>query len=63
MRKTYCDVCGKELDYEENLSPIEIRYNNLWRGHTRNIDLCSECKEKFEEYIDKYLDGSLDEGN
>lgn len=63
MIKTYCDKCGKELNYEETISPIEIKYEHLFATKTRHIDICSKCNKKFVEYINKYLDGSSDEGN
>jgi hypothetical protein len=55
MKKTYCDLCGKETS--EDGYHIEAMIDEKEKGiighETKEFDLCNGCYEKLEDYIEK----------
>lgn len=52
MKKTICDVCGKEMPTFKNELPLEdiqfciSSYGNIW-------DVCDECRKELDDLIQK----------
>ncbi len=53
MKKTYCDICGKEIKGTAKDQPLQIRMD-LWYGTVigsvhkgdKEIDVCESCVKK-----------------
>lgn len=56
MTKTYCDCCGKEFDKWNQTVKHEIRIKDKEKGWFRDLDICDECRNDIESFIDKQLD-------
>ena len=55
MTKTYCDCCDKEFDKWHQTARYEIKIKDKEKGWYRDLDLCDECREDIEAFIDKQL--------
>ena len=64
MRKTYCDRCGKQFEYENKdifmKNMVKTRYDAVL-GDTdgrRGVDICAECQEQLNTLIEDFMKGT-----
>ena len=50
MRKTICDICGKEMRNEMLGAPISS-YKFCISTHGKAWDICFECREELNKWI------------
>ena len=54
MHKVFCDKCGKEfLAWKEYLYEVRQIQRDTF---PRRIDLCDNCRNTFEDWMDKFLE-------
>lgn len=53
MQVNQCDRCGKIYDPEEDKQDVMVEVRNPWKSSMsiEHYDLCPECAEEFDEWI------------
>lgn len=50
MYKTYCDCCGKEIEYKDKLKVVfNVHFSDDTNGVGYGFDLCKECSKDLKE--------------
>jgi len=53
MKKTYCDICDKEIRGEDNRSTIYIKERDAYSGEILFSEVCSTCTRKVIDFINE----------
>lgn len=60
MIKYYCDICKKDMINERKIT-LEIRTGNNYLE--RRKEICKDCMNRINTYIDRILRNNKDENN
>lgn len=52
MTKTVCDICGKEMPLEIRVIPVS-EYQFCISSYGKAWDVCDECREALNDWINK----------
>lgn len=56
MKKTICDICGKEMStFKNELPPKDVQFCISSYGHI--WDVCDECRKELNNWISKKRGG------
>jgi len=53
MKKTYCDICGKEIRGEDDLGTINIKEKDAYLSEILFSEVCSTCTKKVKDFINE----------
>ena len=55
MRKVFCDKCGEEIrgNSQDFRYSVKVYEQDMF---PRGIDLCDNCRNAFEDWMDKFLE-------
>ena len=54
MKKSFCDRCGKEINYEPTTNASFPRYSIFIQrqlGDLTGLDICPTCTESFKQWL------------